>query len=461
MTTPASHPDDTDGGTANTTDPEESIETPSDTSDSDEYTYSCPHCEETYSDEDLTRVHITRADDKAHENRSGLMPEAQIEVLNADGTIVETRSRHPKEIDLSTIDLDTFPEELSAERRHVLVVASQNPEITNCRELHRMVTERLSGGESDVEPSYWTVRHAINDFYHPSETEDTTTRESKTLSDLPLKKRAIVTAQIVSPDASNSELSDIADCAPSYPGTVLEEESHVLDRLNARLEDGETPTAIIKDELSVDALEEMLAECRMAELPLELTTLAAEMAPDDASSTETDDKEPATQDAEVAETDRQWGTPTGEHGVMGAAPPDPFGGVSDDDHAGENATQRTLADTDTAVASDEQPDATHDAPTATGSSGSAEQSAEELDSGSEASETDTDGLDESSKVSPQLGAYDSDVITEVQLLYMKVRFLRRTVSQTAHPGGLPACLLSSIEQIERDCKAILQAYNQG
>jgi hypothetical protein len=320
-----------------------------------------------------------------------------------------------------------------------------------------MVNEQLAD-DSDVEPGYWTVRHAIDDFYHPSESDDTTTTESQTLGDLPLKKRAIIIARVVKPDATKSELSDIADCASSYPGTVLKEERHVLRSLKERLDDGETPTAIIKDELTGDALEELLEECRMAELPLDLAALAAEMAPATASSTETDDGGPTVEGTEAANPERQWGSPADEHGVMGAAPPDPFGGASDDDAAGGNGTQRTLADADT-TAQDEQSNATQDAPTSTESTESAEQASEDPGSSSESSEVDS-GSGETVEISPLVGEYDSDVITEIQLLRMKVTFLRRVLSQAVHPGNPTAHLLSCVELIEQECEAILQAYSQ-
>ena len=58
--------------------------------------YRCEHCGTVYDHELLTRVHITRSDDEAHRNHSGLMPECEIEVVDASGTLRERRSRRPE-----------------------------------------------------------------------------------------------------------------------------------------------------------------------------------------------------------------------------------------------------------------------------------------------------------------------------------------------------------------------------
>jgi hypothetical protein len=82
-------------------------------STADVYTYGCPYCETAYSDERLTRVHITRATDAAHQNRYGLMPEEEIEKRDAEGTVVKTISRRPEELEFGSvltpdrIDLET------------------------------------------------------------------------------------------------------------------------------------------------------------------------------------------------------------------------------------------------------------------------------------------------------------------------------------------------------------------
>ena len=155
--------------------PDPELEDSVTTNDStDEYTYRCPHCDASYADERLARVHITRADDPTHHHRNGLMPEEEIEVVDDNGQIVATRSKRPEDVDLSEVSMRDFPTDLTTKRKHALVVATRHPEIDNRRELTTMVHERLADNSWETSPpSHQTVRRALDEFYHPHEDETT------------------------------------------------------------------------------------------------------------------------------------------------------------------------------------------------------------------------------------------------------------------------------------------------
>ncbi len=453
MTATVSPSDESNSTDTNATDTEDP-RSPGEPSYTDEEGYGCPHCKETYSDERLTRIHLTRAGDKAHENRNGLMPEEEIKVLDAEGNVIERRSRRPEEIDLSTIDTDAFPDELSEKRQHVLVVASQNPTVDSRRELYRVVKERLADDDFDVEaPCERTVGRAIDEFYHPQTSENTTEGEAESLSDLALKQQAIAITRLVKPEAGNSEIADTVGCATSYPGQVADDKRHVLSTLEDRLADGETPTSIIKKELSVDALRDLLEEDLVTDLPLDVEAVAAQMEPADESPTATGDQqlndEPKTTGAES-----QWGSPTDQHNVMRAAPTSPFPGGSDDGPTDETATQRTLADADSTDTTAGQSDETDRDAAVTDSNGSEGHSDKER-------ADDDDGNVRLPGAGSQFGGEVSDIIAELQLFHAKVTFFRRTVSSMSNPHVQPAYTLSFAEQVEQHCKAILRAYEEA
>jgi len=428
---------------------------PDESSYTDEKAYGCPHCEAVYTDERLTRIHITLSDNKAHANRNGLMPEEEIEVLDADGNAIERRSRHPEEIDLSTINTDAFPDDLSQKRQQALVVASQNPKADSRRKLYRLVKERLADDEFNVEaPCERTVGRAIDEFYRTQASESTTEGEAESLSDLALKQQAIAITRLVKPDAGNSEIADTVGCATSYPGQVADDKCHVLSTLEARLADGETAASIIKEELCADALRNLLEEDLVTDLPLDLEAVAAEMEPADKSSTATSDQQLDHDEPETTGAESQWGSPTDQHNVMRAAPTSPFAGGPNDGPTDKTGTQRTLADADSADTTADQSDETHRDTAATDDTASAGESDEERVG-------DDDVNVGAPDAGPQLEGEISDIITELQLLRAKVAFSRRTVSSMSESYVPPAYVTSLAEQVEQHCEAILQAHNEA
>jgi hypothetical protein len=382
----------------------------------DEYVYRCPHCDTIYADERHTRVHITRADDAAHRHRNGFMPEEEIEVIDADGEVIDTRSRRPEEVDLTDVTIDDFPADLSHKRKHALVVATRHPEADTLRELTDMVRERIENSDWEISPpSKPTVSRALDEYYHLDESDEVSTEsEEKTLADLTLIQQAAIIGKLVLPDEPDTSIADRIGCACSYPGQISDEKEHVLTPLQTRLEQGDDIEAVLTDELTADTLAALIDKEFLSEIPLDVQSLAAEMDVDEASSTgllativeETDPK---------TSSDSNWGSPVDHTSGMHAVPDDPFGSTNGDpaDSDGLNS-QSSDADLDS---------------------------------------TDDIGADETQPDDLPAPA----VVTEIAALKQKVAFFRQTINPVSQTDEQMALLESFAEQIEQSCEAMLDA----
>lgn len=438
----------------------------------------CPHCAASYSDERLTRVHITRADDSAHENRHGLMPEEAIEVHDADGTVLETISRHPSDIELEGVTVETFPADISEKRRHALVVATQNPEVGSRRELTRLTRERLAGEATTVEPPCErTVGRALDAFYQPAEPDPT--EQKPTPADLTPTQQAIWIARAVFPDESNAGLADIVGCAHSYPGQLIRGEPHLFTDLEERLEAGVSPETIVTEELDSGALETLQETELLSDVPVDLEALITKL--EDAESSKSDEESGAAADNatdETAETtpqtDSQWGQPTATHNVMRAAPSDPITPKAMD-QATAGGTQRTLSadDSQTETKTEASDPATTAATTADETSvdpanperTATEETQRKDDGGEDAVRHDEQSasLENETADSTAVGTSSAgiDRETELEALQAKVAFFRQTISPVTEPDGPTALLESFAEQVEQHCEAIRRTENQS
>ncbi len=381
----------------------------------DEYVYRCPHCHTTYADERHTRVHITRADDTAHRHRHGLMPEEEIEVINADGEVIDTRSRRPEEVDLTDVTIDDFPADLSHKRKHALVVATRNPETDNRRELTDMVRDRLESSDWETSPpSVPTVSRALDGFYHPHESDETSIEsDEQTLADLTLIQQATIIAKLVLPNEPDTSIADRIGCACSYPGQISDEKEHILTPLQTRLEQGEDIETVLTDGLTADTLAALIDKGFLSEIPLDVQSLATEMDVDEASSglLATIVEEAASETSR----DSQWGSPVGHANGMHAIPDDPFGSTNGDsaesDGPNSQSSDADLDPTDDIDADEAQPD---DLPA-------------------------------------------SAVVTEIAALKQKVAFFRQTINPVSQTDEQMALLESFAEQVEQSCEAMLDA----
>lgn len=224
--------------------------------------YACPFCETTYDNELLTRVHITRSADDLHKNHDGFMPETQIKVTDPDGTKLDELQRRPDELNTNELERADLPDEFDERKQRVLLIGAYRPN-ADYTELHERATAVLE--EHDLEPvSYGTIRRWIREFYmpkaHVATAEAQSGDNSESLSELTNKQQAIVIARLADPDASQSELADRAGTSATYPNTVLDRASGLIDQLSERLSAGELLDEIVQENLSREDIERLAQE---------------------------------------------------------------------------------------------------------------------------------------------------------------------------------------------------------
>lgn len=219
--------------------------------------YRCPVCEETYGNEMLARIHLTRVEDKDHKPHNGLMPEAKIEAIDATGDCVTTLSRHPSDLEPTALTLEDLPDHLSAMNKHVVLVAAHNPELTKKTEIATLVEDRLESKEIDV-PAYRSVCSILNRFYRPHKTNSY--YEDKTLADLTNKQQAVLLARLASPEKQYNEIAEMVGVADSYPVKVFDQAKHIMDELKAKQSDHDDIAGLIQSELPDSAIVALIEE---------------------------------------------------------------------------------------------------------------------------------------------------------------------------------------------------------
>jgi hypothetical protein len=397
------------------------------TIDTADHEYRCPHCSATYSNEWLTRVHITRADDEDHTNRNGRMPEEHIELVNEDGTVVKTLSRRPEEIDLTTVTVDDLPDELSPKRKHALIVATHNPDEDTRRRLTEMTEQRLSDSEYDVEPpAERTVGRALDEFYHPHIDEQGVAAES--LDELAETQQAIVIAKLAQPNASIAELTDLVGCSETYTRQVTTNFSELIDRLETEVAEGKPLRAIIEQQLPNADITTLVEKNLLSELDgIDTDAIrnpsATEKETDTAattSSTATDSDEINTP-IEVEYDPDRWGSPVEQSTGLQASPDSPL----------ESSNGTTTSPSDT--------------------------------------ERDNGNGDNSSEFEPvKIGGHTpeagdrSDQLEqipsrEVEDLRRNVAFLRQAMETTDIEGA--QLIVSVAQQVETHCEQLLQSHS--
>lgn len=415
--------------------------------------YRCPHCEATYADERLTRVHITRADDSAHRHHNGLMPEEEIEVLNADGAMIETRSRRPTKIELSNITVDAFPGELSDKRAHILVIATHHPDIDNRRQLTDMVRNRIENGGYDVSPpSAQTVRRALDAFYQPHDAGESVEADDETLADLTPTQQAILIGQLVLPKESNTGIADRIGCAKSYPGQLKGRKEQVVTRVENRIEDGDGLIPVLADELTGDTLVTLIDEGLLSAIPVDLQSIIAEMDLDETSAAKLSDILADSESDAESTRPSQWGSPADHAKGMHAAPPEPFG-TSPEDSQDDHASEPDGSDADS-------PDLVS---VSTAGSDSDDSPSETDDDLADSSDDEATGAPDDRSADAGIDRVDDDngpsaaVLAEIATLQQKVAFFRQTLAPVSEADEQMRLLASFAEQIEQSCEMIVDA----
>jgi len=380
----------------------------SDTGELD-HEFRCPHCEATYQHELITRVHITRAEDDAHRHHNGLMPEAEIEVVNDDGAVVETVSRRPEEMETTTLSVDDYPSDLTAANRHVLMEAAHHPEATKTT-IADKIEERLA--DSDVNaPVYSTVCDMLNQFYRPHGGKDSTN-----LADLTTKQQAILIARLAAPDASYTRIAEMVGTAHSYPRQVLKQHPQVIGQLNTVQDTHDDLTAAIQSELSDEDLGALISDGLLARVPIEFEDISITADPTDDSQEDTSD--------ESSTTDAKWGSPVDQPTGLRAAPSDPIESADDSTDEDQPAPEQTeLSQTD------------------------AQQNGD--------ADTGSDGTTEVAEADGDPARPEHVPRADIEQLQAKVVFLKETFAGQSDSDG--SLVMSVAEQIEQECEAMLDS----
>ena len=393
---------------------------------SDAAAYRCPICQATYEHELLARVHVTRADDDAHDHRNGLMPETEIKVLDANGNMVATVTRSPDELDPSTLTVDDFPEELSEKRRHALLVAAQNPYETSAQEIKSRLDQRAD--ETDVAvPGYRTVCRALTSFYQPDDGTGTGS-SGESLAALTAKQQAIVIARLAEPDASEAQVAQMVGCASSYPGQVEERAGHVINRLQTECEAGRELTAVIADELTASDIETLHEQGLVVDLPVQMPAVEAEHGESAEGGAETNSEE-------AARTIGCWGSPVENATRLQADPADPFGEEADTASAAATAAAQS-AGTENDVGRRDSADTR---------SGRA---------GGDNAMTDAD-LDADADIDADAEAGMQELVGEIELLHQQVAFMINALRRIDDPDPSTARMLAVAQQVRDECAAML------
>lgn len=428
-------------------------ETDNQLSDTDETHTQCPHCGASYGDERLARVHISRADDSNHQNRNGLMPEEEIEICDHDGTVIETVSRHPDEIDLTSLDIEDVPSDLSTKRRYAILVAAQNPAVESRVDLTEMTCDRLAAADTAADSiADSTVGRALDDFFHPHNTN----KPSKTPAELTPLQQAIWISKAVSPDKSNAGISELVGCASSYPGQIIRAHDDLFSRLDHRL-DADSPETIITDELDVSDLKTLHQKGYDSELSLDLDSLIDEMESETTSADDspTDTDEVATEDPpDATESNVQWGSPTETYGVMQASPPTPSVQTSQSE---DHPNQQTLSTSDDGPDTTDQSSTASDTPVNSPATDDNEDGGEQqthVSQEDQLTRTETAG---SQSPAPSPAITGGTMADDLQLLESHVSFFRAVIN-SGQVDDAPALLQAFADEIEQRCQAIRHVH---
>lgn len=253
-----------------TTNSDHTDEPADESSTTDKYTYGCPYCGETYSNELHTRVHVTRSTDSSHLNHNGMMPETEIKQLD-DGDVVDTISRRPRDIDPSELTIDDYPDSLPGHHKHTLLIAARNPHENTYTKLAETANQRLT--QHDIEAvSYSTIRRVIRSFYGPQvdSSEHSESAEQEQLTDLTAKQQALVIARLMHSEASLVSLASKVDCAESYPPQVMSRAAPIISRLNSKIEEGNAPQDVIVEALDCDAITDLRKRDLLTDVDIDL-----------------------------------------------------------------------------------------------------------------------------------------------------------------------------------------------
>ena len=421
--------------------------------------YRCPICKREYSNEILTRVHITRSEDDDHRNYNGFMPETTIECVDSEGKVLEEISKHPTDINVNSVAVDDLPDEFDDRKKRVLLVATYHPDIGSFTELHKLSSGVLE--EHDLEPvTYNTARRWIREFYLP-ESEDTEPAEgdvtdsgtdSKRLEDFTPKQQDILITRLAKPEAPNTALAEYADCSIPYVGQVLTNAETVIESYSNRLEAGESLSELLRSELADETVDRLLEDGLLEELGVDIEI----------------DNQQSPSDESAESPDSDLAATSGYAKIMSASPTEEpiaesenqnySGGVNRTGETAESSTETAETAQETATDMEEME---HDVPS-TEAESEADTEDEPIAVRNEEFSPDSrlGGVD-GQKMANQDGSPEQDIpLAEIETLLEKVRFMRRILEREAETdsgvqSGRQQSQLAVINEIESRIENII------
>jgi hypothetical protein len=150
------------------------------------------------------------------------------------------------------------------------------------------------------------------------------------LEDLTPKQQTILIARLADPSVSDVDIAEMAGCAESYPGQVVDRYDKLLEQLGARVSAGEAPKSIIKKELSTDDIATLADHDLLGELPVNIEAIhSTTNSQSSGSNSKTDTVETVIPDNQDEPIEREydpsrWGSPVEHSTSLQAAPESPI-----------------------------------------------------------------------------------------------------------------------------------------
>ena len=417
-------------------------------------------CKQEYSNEILTRVHITRCGDDDHRNYNGFMPETTIECVDADGEIIEEISKHPTDINVNSVGMDDLPDEFDERKKRVLLVATYHPDIDSFTELHELSSGVLE--EHELEPvTYNTVRRWIREFYLP-ESEDTeppegdvtdATTNEKSLDDFTPKQQNILITRLAKPEAPNTAIAEYADCSIPYVGQVLTNAKTVVETYSNRLKAGESLSELLQSELADETLDRLTEDSLLEVLDIELVIDEQESPPEEIGET------PAT---ELSTTSRYANIMSASPTEQPASEPEDLFDLGVEDRTKKTAeSSKEYAETSQEPSTDIEEMSPDTQSTTNDPKADTEDEPMALRNEEISVETRYEGEDRQDMINQDRTAEPDIPLAELETLLDKIQFMRRVLEReaeavSADQNGQNQSQLAVINEIESRIEKIIE-----
>lgn len=214
--------------------------------------YQCQHCGVSYTNELFTRIHITRANDHAHESRDGFSPDTKLNVVTQTGYIIgEVSDDTITTAQTEEIQPSDFPSTLPDNHKYVALAVAYHPYETSYTKLEPIANTILVNNNEDP-LSYSSIRRIIREFYHSEGlTAENASTELNTLTPL---QQSLILGHLTLPDASYTTIANhIGKCSVAYVSQMLSKYNDIIETLEAKISDSSIED-VVTAELSYNSI---------------------------------------------------------------------------------------------------------------------------------------------------------------------------------------------------------------